>query len=136
MSSPYELFKTSDEHEQKGIELDYGDFQITVARAGGSNRRYQKMLEAKTKPFRRILAAGGKVDPERMSAAMREVFAETVVLAWNGVTDEDGKKLAFNKANVQKLFKDLPELFNDVMNQATNFQLFQDIETEEDKGNS
>lgn len=135
MSNPYELFGTSEQHEQQGIELDYGDFSITVARAGGSNRRYQKMLEAKTKPFRRILAAGGKVDPERMSAAMREVFAETVVLSWKNVADKKGKKMAFNKENVMKLFKDLPDLFNDVMGQASNFQLFQDLETEQDQGN-
>lgn len=135
MSSPYDLFETSDQHEQQGIELDYGDFQITVARAGGSNRRYQKMLEAKTKPFRRILAAGGKVDPNRMSAAMREVFAETVVLSWKGVKDRKGKTMAFNKENVMKLFKDLPDLFNDVMGQASNFQLFQDIDVEADQGN-
>lgn len=135
MSNPYELFATSEQHEQKGIELDYGDFSITIARAGGSNRRYSKMLEAKTKPFRRILAAGGKVDPARMAAAMREIFAETVVLDWKGVTDAKGKKMTFNKENVMKLFKDLPDLFNDVMGQASNFQLFQDLEIEEDQGN-
>lgn len=134
MSSPYELFETNEAHERKGVELDYGDFSITVARAGGSNRAYQKALETKTKPIRRALAAG-QVDPKRTSAIMREVFAETVVIGWKDVTDKNGKKLPFNTANAVKLFKDLPDLFNDVMQQASSFQLFQDVDTENDEGN-
>jgi len=134
MSNPYDLFATNKDHEAKGVELDYGDFQITVARAGGNNRAYQKLLDAKTKPIRRALAAG-QVDAKRTTTIMREVFAETVVLGWNGVTDKKGKKLAFSTENVIKLFTDLPDLFQDVMSQASGFQLFQDVDTENDEGN-
>lgn len=134
MSNPYELFDTNKDHERKGVELDYGDFQITVARAGGDNRAYNKLLEAKTKPIRRALAAG-QVDPKRTTAIMREVFAETVVLGWSGVTDKKGKKMAFSTKNVVTLFTDLPDLFQDVMSQASGFQLFQDVDTENDEGN-
>ena len=135
MANPYELFGTNQSLEQSGIELDYGDFQIQVARAGGSNRRYQKALEAKAKPLRRALAAGA-ANPKQVTAIMREVFAETVVLGWSGVTGKDGKAMKFTKENCIKLFQDLPELFADVQSQASNFQLFLDAETEADEGNS
>lgn len=134
MSSPYELFSTEESLETKGVELDYGDFSITVARAGGANRAYQKSLEAKTKPIRRALAAG-QADPKRTTAIMQEVFAETVVLGWKGVTDANGKKMTFNKANVVKLFKDLPDLFADVMGQASSHMVFQAADLEADQGN-
>jgi len=135
MTSPYELFGTNTDHETKGVEIDYGSFSITVARAGGSNRKYAKILEQKTKPIRRALATG-QVDPKRVVAIMREVFAEAVVLDWQGVTDKEGKKLAFNTKNCIKLFEDLPDLFADIQNQASSLQLFQDVDTEADQGNS
>lgn len=135
MSNPYELFGTDDSLETKGVELNYGDFSITVARAGGANRAYQKALEAKTKPIRRALAAG-QADPKRTAAIMREVFAESVVLGWKGVTGKDGKKLPFTKANCVKLFNDLPDLFADVMTQASSHLAFQASDLEADEGNS
>jgi hypothetical protein len=134
MSSPYELFGTSSEREQQGIVVDYGTFQFKLARAGGANRRYLKALEVKTKPIRRALAANA-ANPEQVASIMRDVFAETVVLGWEGVVDRDGDSIPFSKEACVALFKDLPDLFADVQNQASNFQQFLDIETEADEGN-
>jgi len=134
MSSPYDLFSTDAKKETQGVEVDYGDFQITIARASTANRKYQKVLAAKTKPIRRALSAG-KADPKRVVAIMREVFAEAVVLGWKGVKGKDGKPLAFNKTNCVKLFTDLPEFFADVQEQASGIELFRDEELEDDAGN-
>ena len=37
MTSPYDIFKTDATTETEGLVLDYGDFQIRIARAGGSS---------------------------------------------------------------------------------------------------
>lgn len=134
MSSPYELFGTDSDREKGGIELDYGDFQIRVARAGGSNRRYFKVLEQKSKPIRRALATG-TANPQQVAAIMREVFAETVVLGWTGVTDREGNDLPFTKDNAVQLFKDLPDLFADIQNQASSYAQFLEVQAEADEGN-
>lgn len=134
MSSPYDLFSTDSKKETSGVEVDYGDFQITIARASAANRKYQKTLAAKTKPIRRALAAG-KADPKRVVAIMREVFAESVVLGWKGVKGKDGKNLPFNVKNCIQLFRDLPEFFADIQDQASGIELFREDDLENDAGN-
>lgn len=134
MSNPYELFSTDAKKESQGVEVDYGDFQLTLARASSANRKYQKTLAAKTKSIRRALSIG-KADPKRVVAIMQEVFAESVVLGWKGVKDKSGKAIPFNKANCIKLFKDLPEFFADVQEQASGIELFREDDIENDAGN-
>jgi hypothetical protein len=134
MSNPYELFSTDAKKETSGVQVDYGSFQVTIARAGANNAKYRKVLEAKTRPIRRSLAAG-KADPKQVIAIMREVFAESIVLGWTGVTDKAGKKLPFTKDNCIKLFKDLPEFFADIQEQASSIDLFREDDIEADAGN-
>lgn len=134
MSSPYELFSTDSKKETQGVEVDYGDFQITIARAGSANKKYQKVLALKTKPIRRALAAG-KANPQQVVAIMREVFAQSVVLGWKGVKGKDGKNLPFNEKNCVQLFKDLPEFFADIQEQASGIDLFREDDLEQDAGN-
>lgn len=123
MGNAYALFETDSSREKGGIEIDYGDFKIYIARAGGANKAYQKSLEVKSRPFRRAIQAE-TLDPETMTAIMREVYADTVILRWEGVTDRDGNDLPFTKDNCIKLFTDLPDLFEDVMSMAQKSSLF------------
>lgn len=149
MAGPYELFKNDENLETKGVELDYGDFRITVARAGGTNKKFPKTFEAKTRPYRRAIAAG-TLDPEVDRKVMAEVYADSVVLGWarnvknedgsvtvkNGVIPgPDGEDIPFTKANVIKLFMDLPDLFADVVEQAGKIGLFREDEKEVDAKN-
>lgn len=150
-AGPYDLFKNNEELEKKGVELRYGDsFYITVARAGGTNKRYVKAFEAKTRPHRRQIQAG-TLDDATDRRIMAEVYADTVVLGWgkyvldedsgefvaqNGVIPgPDGQDLAFNRDNVVKLFLDLPDLFADVVENSTKLALFRDDALEGDAKN-
>lgn len=110
---PYETFGTDKEAETDGIDLDYGSFKIRVARAGGSNRKYQAALDARLRPYRRQIASG-TLSEEIGEKVLREVFAETVVLSWDNVTDRKGDPIPFSRENVKKLFEDLPDLFADI----------------------
>ncbi len=125
----YKQFETDRVVEKTGIVLDYGvnskkqPFQIRIARAGGANERYSKLLELRTKPYRRQIQ-NETLDNAVAEKITKEVYAQTVVLGWNGVEDRDGNDMPFTQENCVKLFTDLPDLWSDVQSQSTRASLF------------
>ena len=95
----YKTYKASDDMEKQGIDLQYGaDCKIRIARAGGSNSRFVKLLGDKLKPYRRQID-NGTMDDKVAEKIMAEVYADTVILGWSGVDDADGNRLEFNREN-------------------------------------
>jgi hypothetical protein len=140
MSTLYQQFRTDPDIEIKGIILQYGKnskdvpIEIRIARAGGGNQRYLKALEKRTKPFRRQIQSD-TLDRDIQREVLIEVYADTVVLGWSGVEDEKGAPLPFTRENVIKLFNDLPDLFNDVMDMSVKATLFRSEMQESQSGN-
>jgi len=66
---------------------------------------------------------------------MAEVYAETVLLGWTGVADENGTPLPFTKENCVKLLTDLPDLFRDIQEQAQRVANFRAADLEADAKN-
>lgn len=133
--SIYEKFGTDKKSEQEGIILDYGDgVTIKIARAGGSNVRFEKAVQQKMRKFG-LQAKHDLLEPEQMRSVMREVFAETVVLDWTGFTDKEGETLPLNRENIIKVFTDLPDLFDDVLEQSRKASLFKQTLLESEAGN-
>lgn len=139
MATPYQMFKTDETLEQEGIILDYGDFRIKIAHAGGSNKKFSKLLNYRLKRFERQLAAG-TMDDEVAASILREVYAETIVLGFEvkaekgfvaGVPNEDGSTAKFSIKEVVRIFTEIPRLFADVKKQAEDFALFRSVEQEE-----
>lgn len=138
--------------EQKGIYIDYGDDRILIARAGGANKKFARLLEAKTKPFRRAIAVG-VFDGERSMTILKEVYAEAVILGWEvnkgtaaepkwqkGIDPKDAgmtgeKLLPVNKENILKVFANLPDLFFDLQQQAQAGALFRQELNDASAGN-
>lgn len=123
--SIHTIFKTDKVAEVEGITLNYDDkVKVRIARAGGSNTRYLKVLERKSKPYRRAIQQE-TLDPEVAQQILREAYAEGVVLGWEGITDEaTGKEIPFSPAAAAKLFKELPDFFADIQEQAQKAALF------------
>ena len=117
--SVYEIFGTNKDEEQAGIWLDYGPFRFLLARAGGANRRYAACVERKLRPHRAAINSGA-LDEELGATLLAEAYAETIVLGWEGIEDETGKPMTFNKKNVVKLLTDLPDLFQALRAEAEN----------------
>lgn len=135
MKNIYDKFGTDKKLEQEGITLDYGDgLEVRIARAGGSNTKFEKAVQAKMRKFG-LQAKHDLLDADQMREVMREVLAETVVLGWSGVTDREGNALPFNRENCIKLFKDLPDLFEDVLEQSRKAALFKTVVLEAESGN-
>lgn len=134
--SIYKKFATDAALEaDKGVTIDYGDFKFTLRRAGGTNKAYSKVFNDKYKPYRKMAEAGNLTD-EIATRILVETYAETVIVGWDGVTDEKGKKLPFNRDNFTKVMTDLPELFNLVIEEATRLANFRKEEIEAEAKNS
>ena len=149
MASMYKQFGTSKQLEQKGIILDYDDFRITIARAGGSNIKFAKALERHSKPHRRALDTN-TMDETRARKMLYTVYAETIILDWcvkqeteegkepeyaQGIEGVDGSLLPFKKQYIIDAFTALHDLFLDVQEQAKQASLFRDEDLEQDAKN-
>jgi len=132
----YETFSTNENLEAgEGVDLDYGKSGvITIHRAGGENKKFARVLNAKMKPYRRQLQ-NGTMDDAVAEKLMAETYAEAVIIGWKGVKGRDGKDMPFTKENVVKLLTDLPELFKDIQDQANTVANFRKEEIEAEAKN-
>lgn len=141
MSKLSKHFRTDNRAETGGVVLDYGDgVKIRIARAGGSNARYLSRLDQLARRYRRQIQLDTLPDSVAREM-MRRLYAETVVLGWEGVTGEDfGREgdtspVAFSVDNCIALFECLPDLFLDVQAQASSIAVFRSSLDEGDAGN-
>lgn len=153
-------FKTDSNLETKGVVIQYGDTRIRIARAGGANVAYKKALETEMKPHRRALAAN-VMDNDMALPILQSVFAKHVILDWNTQCEIDGEKqwvrgidpvdvgqlevpaedlpealLEVTPENILKVFAEMPELYNDLQDQATSHAIFREDTNEAIAGNS
>jgi len=141
--SMYSQFATDQGLEKNGIVLDYGHFRVTISRAGGSNKKFSRLLESKTKPYRRQIQ-NDSMDDTVAERILREVYAETVIQNWEtqegdkwkkGIESRDGKILPFCNQNIYDTLTNLPELFADIQAQASKAALFKQAIQEDDAKN-
>lgn len=146
--SMYKNFQTDANLEKNGITIDYGDFRVLIARAGGANKKFAKVLDAKTKPYRRAIQTES-IETDRIMEILKEAYAECIVLNWEtkvvdkdgkeewkkGIEDQDGKILDFTKENVVTTFKNLHDLFLDIREQSEKSSLFRQVVRETEAGN-
>lgn len=138
--SIYDVFSTEATREKSGTWLDYGKAgRFLIARAGGANKRFTQVMIAKMKPYRRVLQAKqNNPDAQALDllrSIQEEVYAETIVLGWEGVKDVLGEEIPYSKEAARKLFKDLPALFDEIAQFANDLSNFQAEDTEEDAKN-
>lgn len=129
----YAAFKTDPEREKAGVVLNYDTFRVTVARAGGANKNFQKIATAETKPFQRLIEMKALGD-DKGHELMASIFAKSVILKWEvleagewkvGIRDLDETTVIDDTPdNRVKILKLLPELFVDIVNQAKDFSNF------------
>jgi hypothetical protein len=126
MKTLYKLFKTKDEYEQSGVWLDFGsDIRIKVARAGGKNIKFISKYNKLMRKYGRAIDYDNMSEEESLQA-LAELFADTIILDWSNVTDENGIPLEFNRMNVIKVLKDLPDLFAIIRAEANKPSNFKD----------
>ena len=131
--SLYNTFKTDAVREAEGFPIEYDDFRVTIARAGGANKAYAKVLEARTKPYRRAIALE-IMDNDRSLEILREVYSETIVKDWETKVDGKWKKgieaegetklLPVTAKNILLTLNNLPDVFLDLKDAAEKLTLW------------
>jgi len=134
MSNLKKMFSTDKNIEKEGVILDYGDFKVKIARAGGANKSYQKLFERLTKPHRRAIETE-TINEKLLGKIMHEVYAKTVVLDWEGVTDDNGDELPFTSETCIEMFQEMPDFYVDIFNQSNKIALFKQEVKETDEKN-
>jgi hypothetical protein len=146
----YEQLETDKALETKGVEINYGSFRVTLARAGGSNKKYERLLDARAKPHERARKTG-TMDNDVAIEILREVYADSIVLHWEtknakgeweiGIEAKSKKAgdpiklVPFTRDNVVQAMIDLPELFMWFKEDAEKLALYLIQYQEADTGN-
>jgi hypothetical protein len=136
VESIYDLFKTDENVETKGVFLNYGkSIKILVKRAGGANRNFDRVIKELTKPHRQLVKSvqsgtASDADAKQLDGIMKRAYAMTVVEGWSGVRGPDKREIEFSVEACIKLFDDLPPLWVDIRDYASNYLNFmpEDIE--------
>jgi len=145
MSNPYQMFITDGDLETQGVVLNYGKFKVKIARAGGANKKYKKVLLRKLKPYKRQIETE-TLDEDVSTNIMADIYADSVIIGWgveddkgntvSGIHDMEGNIIPFNKENVVATLLALPELFKDIQAQAEKVAVFKAEELETEAKNS
>lgn len=139
MSRLYGAYKTSNKLETSGIIRDFGFFRVTLARAGGSNQKFNSIIERFSKEHGRALA-NGLITSERSRVMLADAYAEAVILNWEtnvgtetepdwkqGIESADSDELlTFTKENVKTTLLALPDLLSEIVETATSIQFFRE----------
>jgi len=129
----YTEYLNDEAKEKGGVFLDFGPIEdgskkhcrILVARAGGANNAFEKMRELRMRPHRRAQQAGTLANRIVLDI-LKTVLIKTVILGWENVAGLDGKILEFTEKNVRKILDDLPDLYDEVLNYATDRTVFRE----------
>lgn len=130
----YERYELDQRRLEEGTPIDLGDgAKIWMSFADTSNVRYHAAIDRHTRPHRKQLQQES-LPPDVMQGVMRKVYAEMVV-RWEGVTDREGAPIPCNRENAERLFEELPVVFNMVQDHAQRLASYLAHREEEDVKN-
>ena len=147
----YQMYETDKDKEKNGVPFLFADgmLRITLARAGGGNTKFARILAANSKPYKRAIQ-NEQLSDEKANDLMMKTYAEAVVTNWETeVKQEDGTKVfkkgvllkgqeglqPVNIENIVAVFKLIPDLFSDVMAEASKLSNYISYQREEDAKN-
>ena len=143
----YENYDVDKNLESKGIWYQPADsFRVLLARAGGSNQKYNALAERLIKPHRRALR-NDKADPKVINDLLKEAFSKTVILGWQvkgegdvfvdgiGNPDNPGDVMDVTPDNILSVLREYNELYSDIKEMAESSAAYLKEEMEEDSKN-
>jgi hypothetical protein len=142
----YEMFGTEKALETEGVWFNFGPFRIKVSRAGGNNRRFRNLLQAKMKPYRHQID-NETMDEKVTEQIFRDCYAQTVVIGWQTNTSDGPDEvwsdyletpegnLEFTAENCSRVFKELPDFFKQVQKLAMDMSYYRNETEDQDAKN-
>lgn len=88
-------FAISTTAAKEGVEVDLGDGLI-VRVAKANNEKYQAYLKQVLKPYERQVR-NGSLDEKIFAKLYNEAVAETILLGWKGLEDDNGAEIPYTK---------------------------------------
>jgi hypothetical protein len=137
------MYGTNKVAEQKGVVFSYGDDRLTLARAGGANDKFKRVMEDKLRPHKRAFEQG-RLREDISNQIMTEAYAETIILNWEtqvdgewvqGIGGTDGSVIEFNVANVVRMLNEYPDFFRQVRADSSDLANYLAESTENDLKN-
>ena len=133
--SLYKTFGTDTDLETKGVWCEFPTNEdgtvpgFLLARMSSTNPKYQKAIEQIAKKHKQ------EIELDILSEAtakpvMLAVFLDHILLDWRNVQTEAGKNLPFNRANAEKLMKELPDLYTVLQDFAKRLSNYRKAEVE------
>lgn len=145
---PFNLFKelkTDDSLEVEGTWVyPYGPEKegnpgFKIARMGGANSKYDSVNTAALKDYQHLIRAGlRKMDAHVLRIireASKKAFIETCMLNWKNVRNADKKEIPFSKTAAEDLFTQLPQVYEDLFERASDLKTFQNAVVSDEAGN-
>lgn len=131
------FFKTDKEVEKTGVWFNLSDetgFLVKPFKA--SNPAVKSAMAVHYKPYARQVQLDA-VDDAKAREIMTKVFVQACLVDWRGV-EIDGVVTPFSKEKAVEFLFELPELFNTLMEHASDYRNYKEEFTEgrEEVGNS
>lgn len=82
------LINTDPALEKGGVWINYGRERVLVARSGGANKEFLKLLAEEQKPIKRALELGLVSDEVGAKIAAR-VYAKTIIKGWQTLVGDE-----------------------------------------------
>lgn len=136
--SIYDDYETSEELENKGAEVklkpnsDGSIPTFIIAAAVRTNQKFASAVEKATRPFKR---STNSLDSKTAEAIYLKVFLDTVLKGWKNIQDKNGADIPYTRENAEKLFKQLPRLYDELNARAAEVDTFKEEVREEDAKN-
>lgn len=126
-------FATDLELEESGVWVDIGEgARLRVARVG--NPRYRKRLRELLAPHKRLVRID-KLPEDLSDELVIKAFAETILLDWEGLEDDNGEPIEYSVEHAIELLTGLRDFRMMVAEIANEQEAFR-REEQKEEGNS
>jgi hypothetical protein len=122
-------FATNAKAELEGAWVDLGEgAAIRVARY--NNPRHKALRDRLLRPYRGLLLAGRDLPEDVEDRVAIECLAETILLDWRGLLDDQGQALAYDREVARGLLTSLRDFRETVAWHALQAETFRAAEVE------
>lgn len=121
--------------KENGTWVDLGGGLKIKVRALDSthSRETRRKLE---EPYSALIRSTGSLPDDKAEEVMTKQLAQSIVVDWQGVTEEDGAPLPFSPAAAEKMFQKYPDFRSEVAMIITDRSTFKRQAQEADLKNS
>ncbi len=117
----FKKFTTDEAAEVNGVEVPYGTATLLIARIG--NAKYAKKITTLVERNKMLLDAKDDAADELSQALVIEALAETVLVGWSGLTDENDLPMDYSVANAKRLLA-MKDFRKEIMKMADDMEAY------------